>query len=94
MDSGRFKIDCTTENEICGAHNSTLFCICVTCGNVGLCLFCIGQHCRHQLVPYGEIRNSLLNLLSSSKHDQKKLEDALLAICMMSERVEASVQVC
>ncbi|VDN81698.1 unnamed protein product [Brugia pahangi] len=86
------KFDNLLETETCSTHDSPVICTCVTCGSVPLCNVCIGDHSKHQLVPYGELRTSLMTLIASSKHDQKNLEDALETIRRMLERVDASVQ--
>ncbi|VDO33794.1 unnamed protein product, partial [Brugia timori] len=86
------KFDNLLETETCSTHDSPVICTCVTCGSVPLCNVCIGDHSKHQLVPYSELRTSLMTLIASSKHDQKNLEDALETIRRMLERVDASVQ--
>ncbi|KAL3998266.1 NHL repeat family protein [Acanthocheilonema viteae] len=86
------KFESLLETETCNTHDSPVICTCVTCGTVLLCNVCIADHSKHQLVPYGELRTSLLTLIASSKHDQKNLEDALETVRRMLERVDASVQ--
>ncbi|VDK73028.1 unnamed protein product [Litomosoides sigmodontis] len=86
------KFENLLEIETCSTHDSPVICNCVTCGTVPLCNMCVADHSKHQLVPYGELRTSLLMLIASSKHDQKNLEDALETVRRMLERVDASVQ--
>ncbi|EJD76381.1 B-box zinc finger family protein [Loa loa] len=86
------KFENLLETETCNTHDSPVICTCITCGSASLCNICITDHSKHQLVPYGELRTSLLTLIASSKHDQKNLEDALETVRRMLERVDASVQ--
>lgn len=80
-------------NENCESHDLTVICTCVSCGGANLCKLCISSHAKHQVVPYGDLRTSFNGLVSSTKHDQKDMEDALVTIRRMADRVEASVQV-
>uniref|UniRef100_A0A915PYU1 B box-type domain-containing protein n=1 Tax=Setaria digitata TaxID=48799 RepID=A0A915PYU1_9BILA len=86
------KFENLLETETCNTHDSPVICTCMTCGSLSLCNICIAEHSKHQLVPCGELRTSLLALIASSKHDQKNLEDALETVRRMLERVDASVQ--
>lgn len=87
------KLNDLAENETCTAHGSALVCTCVTCGGVTLCHLCSAEHIKHQLTPYGDLKQSLVTLINKAKIDQKNLEDAQETICRMLERVEACVQV-
>lgn len=80
-------------NEICESHDLMVICTCVSCGGANLCKLCIYSHAKHQIVPFGDLRSSFNSLLSSTKHDQKDVEDALVTVRRMADRVEASVQV-
>ncbi|VDN03240.1 unnamed protein product [Thelazia callipaeda] len=86
------KFENLIEIETCSTHDSPMICSCLSCGNAPLCVVCVVKHPKHQLVPYGELRASLLALIASSKHDQKNLEVALETVRQMLERVDASVQ--
>uniref|UniRef100_A0A0N5AF22 B box-type domain-containing protein n=1 Tax=Syphacia muris TaxID=451379 RepID=A0A0N5AF22_9BILA len=79
-------------NEICESHDLMVICTCVSCGGANLCKLCIYSHAKHQIVPFGDLRSSFNSLLSSTKHDQKDVEDALVTVRRMADRVEASVQ--